>query len=79
MHVEMVDVQGQIMREIADPKMKRKDVALTYAFAIRQHGRTSTDAFDFAAVNRAIMKRWSLSALTWIKEEAWAYVEGRRG
>jgi len=78
--VEMVDVEERILREIADPRMKRRDVALTYAFGVRQTGAVygTTEQIDWPKVNRAIIDRWSLSALKWIKEEAWAYVEGRR-
>ena len=36
LRVAMVDVEGHLLREIADPRMTRDDVALTYAFAIRQ-------------------------------------------
>lgn len=75
-YVEMVDPQRVILEEIADKRMKRDDVAMTYAFALRQHGRTSDDEFDYALVNRAIMDRWSLSALKYIKERAWKIAEG---
>lgn len=71
--VSMVDVEGQLLHEIADKRMKRKDVALTYAFGLR-----GTEVVDWPKVNRAIIERWSLSALKWIKEEAWAYATGRR-
>lgn len=71
MRVDLVDPQGTILREIADPRMTRDDIALTYAFAIRQHGRTSTNEFDYARVNQAIIDRWSLAALKYIKEKAW--------
>jgi len=30
---EMVDVEGQLLREIADSRMKRKDVALTFRYS----------------------------------------------
>lgn len=63
--VEMVDVQGQLEREIADRRLHRRDVALTYAFAIRQQ-----DEGDFGKVNRLIIER-SRSGLEWIKAEAW--------
>jgi hypothetical protein len=72
--VEMIDVEGQLAREIADPRMTREDVALTYAFALRQWNPADT---RYAAINRAIMERWSLSALKWIKTRAWALYEGR--
>lgn len=73
MRAEMVDVQGQLLAEIADESMKRKDVALTYAFGLRQHTEV-----DWVIVNEAIIERWSLSGLKWIKELAWAYHTGRK-
>lgn len=76
MHVEMVDVQGQLMAEIADRRMKRNDVALTYAFAIRQDCHLDSSV-DFASVNRAILQRWSIAGLKYIKERAWGIAEGR--
>jgi hypothetical protein len=72
MYVELVDPQGTLEREIADPRMKRDDVALTYAFALRQRAD-----INWAAVNQAIISRWSLSGLKYIKESAWRRVEGR--
>jgi hypothetical protein len=67
--IGLVDPQGQLLQEIADPRMKREDVALTYAFALRQGG------VDWPTVNKAIVARWSLSALKWIKTRAWKLVE----
>jgi hypothetical protein len=69
MRVELIDVEGHLLREIADPGMKRADVALTYAFGIRQGG------VDWPLVNRAIVERWSVSGLQWIKTKAWGYAE----
>lgn len=66
MIVEIVDPQGTILREIADMRMHRDDVALTYAFCLRQ-----SDEVDFAAVNEAILHRWSIAALRYIKDKAW--------
>lgn len=68
----MVDVEGQLFYEIADKRITRDDVALTYAFGIRQG-----DPIDWPKVNKAIIERWSMSALKYIKTEAWAYAEGR--
>jgi hypothetical protein len=69
---ELVDSQGVILREIADERMTRDSVALTYAFCLRQSfDPRSRDVVDFATVNRAIMERWSLSALKYIKTKAW--------
>lgn len=72
MRVEMLDVQGNLEREIADERMTRKDVALTYAFGIRD----CPDEVDWPKVNQLIIDRWSLSALKFIKEYAWKRVHG---
>jgi hypothetical protein len=77
MIVEMVDPQGVILGNIADKRLKRDDVALTYAFCLRQGLGPGAEEIDFAAINRAIMERWSLAALKYIKERAWGIYEGR--
>lgn len=61
------DCQAMILGEISNPKMKRLDVAKTYALSIR-----SKERIDWAIVNAAICKRWSPSALDWIKTQAWS-------
>lgn len=73
MIVSMVDPEGQLLREIADKRMTRDDVKLTYAFAIRQ-----ADEVDFAKVNAAIIDRWSMAALRYVKEGAWRLVDEQR-
>ncbi len=65
MRVELTDTTNTLIREIADPAMKRRDVAQTYALAMRSSWPT-----DWRAVNEAIIARWSKSALVWIKERA---------
>jgi hypothetical protein len=72
MSIQLVDPQATILREIADKRMTRDDVALTYAFCIRQQ---SVAPIDFGVINRAILARWSFSALKYIKTKAWRYVE----
>lgn len=66
MRVELVNPEGVLLEEIADKRLKREDVAMSYAFAIRQDAK-----LDWRKVNEAIIDRWSLSALKWIKERAW--------
>lgn len=76
--IEMVDPQGVILREIADRRLTRDDVAMTYAFCLRQSGPGWGDgSIDYATINKAIMERWSIAALRYIKEKAWRLVEGR--
>lgn len=70
-NVEIVNVQGLILQEIGDRRIKRNSVALTYAFCIKQR-----DECDFGVINRAIIGRWSESGLRYIKERAWKIVRG---
>ena len=67
MIIEMCNCQSLILGEIANPKMKRNDVSQTYAWALR-----STENIDWARINEAIIARWSLHALEWIKKRAWS-------
>lgn len=62
----LIDPERVLLEEIADPALKREDIALTYSLAFR-----SPRQVNWAKVNRAIMKRWSVSALEWIKKRAW--------
>ena len=64
--IELADPEGQLLEEIANPKMTRRDVAMTYRLALR-----NADRVDWPKVNWAIAERWSLSALQWIKKFAW--------
>ena len=67
MIIELSDPTGTMLQEIADTRCKRKTVAKTYALALR--GSVEP---DWGAVNRAIIERWSVSALEWIKTQAWS-------
>ena len=73
--LELANCEATILREVADRKMRRKDVATTYALAIMSSER---DRVDWTKVNTAIRGRWSKSALTYIKRLAWKIVEGER-
>lgn len=64
--IRLADPQGQLLEEIADKRMTRRQVALTYRLALLDQDRV-----DWPAVNGAIVARWSLSALDWIKALAW--------
>lgn len=55
-----------LLEEIANPKMTRADVVLTYRLALG-----SSQLIDWRKVNEAIIARWSVSGLTWIKKRAW--------
>lgn len=72
MNIELVNCTNHLLREIGMPGMKRNDIALSYALAMR-----SSDPTDWAKVNRAIIDRWSKSALVYIKERAHRIAEGK--
>jgi hypothetical protein len=55
-----------LLHEI-DSGATRREVAQTYALALRDLPST-----NWARVNAAIVARWSVAALAWIKKEAWS-------
>lgn len=72
MHVELIGVEDALLAEIADTRVKRNGVALTYAFGIK-----GSEEIDWPKVNAAILERWSMAGLRYIKERAWKLVEGK--
>lgn len=60
-----VDFVQWILNEIEDKAFKRQQVADTYAILIRKGHK------EFREINEAILKRWSMSGLLWIKTQAW--------
>jgi hypothetical protein len=61
------DRQADLLYVIRDGGCRRQDVAQTYAAAIVY----APDAVEWATVNAAIIERWSVSGLSWIKSRAW--------
>lgn len=72
MSIELIDTTATLLREIELPEATRDTLAVTYGLAI-----LSSHPTDWPKVNRAIMERWSRSALEYIKRKAWAQAEGR--
>lgn len=81
---ELSDPVALILREIAERRMHRRDVALTYALVMQYQFRSEAlakierrkppeDAFE--RINAAILERWSVSGLKWIKRLAWRTIE----
>lgn len=62
-----VDFVQWIMHELEDGVSTRKDVAQTYSILLQKNTPLET----FVEINKAIITRWSPSALRWIKEQAW--------
>ena len=67
--MELCCCEMMLLREIADPIIKRNDVSQTYALSMRSSERMT---IDWEKVNKAILKRWSKHALHWIKDRAWS-------
>ncbi len=51
---------------IANPENKRAEVAAHYGVALREG-----ESVEWRFVNEAILERWSMAGLRWIKERAW--------
>jgi hypothetical protein len=70
-----------VERECAEPSLKQRDVALTYALAIRDENLSPV---DWKRVNEAIVARWP-RGLERVKKMAWAHFrksggdDGHRG
>jgi len=66
--IVFADPEAQLLEEIANPAMRRTDVAKTYRLVL-----ASGDAgrVGWRRVNQAIIDRWSVSSLEWIKAFAW--------
>ena len=62
MTLELANCTNHLLHEIADRAMYRRDVAQSYALALR-----SSEVTDWATVNAAIIARWSLPALEYVK------------
>ena len=67
MGLELVCCTSTLLREIADKSCKQKDIAQTYALAIK-----SSEATDWRKVNEVIVERWSFAGLNRIKQLAWS-------
>lgn len=64
----LADPEGYILSEIADSAMRRLDIAKTYRLILASGDQ---DRVNWRTVNTAIIDRWSVSALEWIKNWVW--------
>lgn len=64
MKIYMVNVEEQAEMECAEPKCNREDLAYTYAFGMRNKDT------DWVRMNAAILKRFKVTGLMWIKKRA---------
>lgn len=69
MKLSLVNCERVLLEEIGTPSMTRRDVAKTYALALRS---LEVHSVDWEKVNGAIIDRWSVDALVKIKSWAWS-------
>jgi len=66
---ELANCEWVLLREIANRSFKRLDIARTYYLAMKSSER---DKVNWEKVNKAIIERWSMSGLEYIKTQAWS-------
>ena len=71
MRCELMNPTDALIWDIRNSEVKRDSVSATYALALQ-----SSEPTDWAKVNHAIIERWSLSGLEYIKERAWKLAKG---
>ena len=67
MPFELSCCTSTLLREIDTGELTQRDIAKNYALAMKSSEKT-----DWAKVNEAIIKRWSVSELKRIKAMAWS-------
>lgn len=65
----LVDCENTLLRDIACPELKQRDIAQTYHLALLSD---EVRTMDWGRVNAAIIARWSRSGLERIKQWAWS-------
>lgn len=65
-----------LLNEIEELKLSQKDVALTYAAAMRSE-KAGVDNPDWGVIGAAGQKRWGPAGWKRVKDRAWGIYEGR--
>ena len=68
MKFELLNPEKMIIGECSDRRMRRYDVAVSYQICLRI---IAPDSEAWKRINQAIISRWSLAGLEWIKARAW--------
>lgn len=74
--INLVCCTQVILQDLAAKGCRQKDVALTYAMAIKSQAQKA-DFPDWPAINRAITLKWSPAGLERIKKRAWDILRGK--
>jgi hypothetical protein len=73
--INLVCCTQVICDQVAVKQATQKDIALTYAMAIRSAAQNG-DVPDWGTINRAILARWKMSGLERIKKRAFDILSG---
>jgi hypothetical protein len=68
MELTLIDCEKTLLRDIADHRCRRKHIAQLYRLALMQ----DDEKINWKVVNNAIIKRWSIAGLEYIKQLAWS-------
>jgi hypothetical protein len=66
-----------LVNEIENLRLPQKDVAVTFAMALRSEA-AGRDTVDWDKVGAAALRRWKPSGWRNVKELGWAYYERRK-
>jgi hypothetical protein len=75
--VELCACEMTILSEIADRRIPRRSVALTYAMTLRS-SEDRDGLVNWRTINEAIVGRWGRRGLAAVKNLAWKLIDGRR-
>lgn len=73
--INLVCCTQVILQDLAAREVTQKDVALTYAMAIKSAAQKA-DAPDWETINKAIISKWSVRGLERVKKRAHDILSG---
>jgi hypothetical protein len=74
--INLVCCTEVILQDIGCKQARQKDVALTYAMALKSAAQ-GADRPNWKCINEAILARWKMSGLERIKKLAFDYCTGK--
>jgi len=74
--INLVCCTDVIIQDVAAKQATKKDIALTYAMAIKSQAQ-GADLPDWSKINGAILARWKMSGLERIKKRAFDILSGK--
>lgn len=77
MQMYMTSTTWVLLNEIETLRLPQKDVAKTFALALRSE-HAGVCKTDWEKVGAAALRRWRPSGWQRVKEMGWAYFEGRK-